>query len=591
MQPIRTATALGALALLSSQVIAAPPARAATADYEEGRLALALARGGWTRVDAPEGRLIGAVHVVRRDVFAEDEPLPTLFNAFHWLTRERVVTRELLFRAGEPWRQVAVDESVRNLRALGIFNVVRVVAVEGAEPDAVDAVVLTRDLWSLRLESSFRLTAGHLDKLDLTLVERNLFGRHKQTALRFELLPKTFSVGDYYIDNRLFGGGLSLTQTFDLVFRREDGDLEGSKGALSIGRPLRTLKQRWSWQVGLAYSDVIGRQLSGSELLTWDAPDTAAQEAIPRRWDYVAMSAAATIVHQSGGADLKHRLSVGLAGSDVSAAPLEHDLPSGDPALERAFRRDVLPRERRQVYPFVGTAGFVPDYETFTNLAGFGLSEDVRQGPWWSALLGFPLEAFGSSDDALFLRASAGWVLAPDGGLLDVSAGVAGRLEQGELMDQVYEARVRGASPLWPFGRLVARAHFEGRRADSAATLVTLGGDSGLRGYPSQAFYGFGACRVRFNVELRTPPLVVASGRVGAIVFWDGGAVYERLSDFALRQSAGVGLRFLFPQFNRYTFRLDVGVPFDGEGFTALVNFGSLQAVPLTKAEDMAIDE
>jgi len=573
--------------------IAAPSARADVAAYEDARLTRALAEAGLTAVAQPEGRPIRRIHILRHDVLAEDEPFPTFFNAFHSVTRERVIARELLFRPGEPWRQEAVDETTRNLRALGIFTIVRVSAVAPtpAEPgdaaDAIDVAVFTRDLWSLRAETSFQFTDGLVDQLALTLIERNLAGENTKAALRFELLPRTFSLGDTLENDRLFDSRWALTQTFDLIFDRDDGTPEGSRGTLSFGIPLRDLEQPWGVEARVGYQDLIGRQLQGREILTYDVPETSAAEAIPRIWDQRVVSASLQARHQFGRA-LKHRVAFGFGGSDVTLAPRAGTLTSAE---EAAFRRDVLAPERRQLYPFVSWTAFVPKYTTFVDLASFGLTEDVRLGPWGVAQLYFPLEAFGSDDDALLYGASLGFVAAPGGGLVDLYGELSGRLEQSRFVDQDYRLRLRGATPRLPFGRLVASATFEGRVRDSARTLVTLGGDNGLRGYASQAFYGYGANRMRFNAELRTPPWVIASAHVGGVVFWDGGAVWQDPADLGFHQSAGLGVRLLFPQFNRYTFRLDLGVPLDAEGFTVLATFGSLQAVPLTSSEDAALSQ
>ena len=52
----------------------------------------------------------------------------------------------------------------------------------------------------------------------------------------------------------------------------------------------------------------------------------------------------------------------------------------------------------------------------------------------------------------------------------------------------------------------------------------------------------------------------------------------------------GVGLRGLLPQFNREVFRLDLGVPIDGSGFSVTLSGGTGQAVPLTNREDLQFD-
>jgi outer membrane protein assembly factor BamA len=49
----------------------------------------------------------------------------------------------------------------------------------------------------------------------------------------------------------------------------------------------------------------------------------------------------------------------------------------------------------------------------------------------------------------------------------------------------------------------------------------------------------------------------------GLAVFYDAGDVTDRLRDVFLRQSAGIGLRFVAPQFDRVVLRADWAFPFN----------------------------
>ena len=115
-----------------------------------------------------------------------------------------------------------------------------------------------------------------------------------------------------------------------------------------------------------------------------------------------------------------------------------------------------------------------------------------------------------------------------------------------------------------------------------------LGGDSGLRGYPTGAFSVVGGNRMRANLEWRTRPLVFESVHLGAVVFYDAGSVYGVLREAVFHHSVGAGLRLLFPQFNHAPFRADFGVPLDAKGFSVIVSYGTQQAVPLTAEDDAA---
>src|SRR6266540_3822838 len=73
--------------------------------------------------------VVRAIDIRRSDIFDPGEArgwLQRAANGLHYMTRDAIVRRELLFRAGEPYDSARVFESARNLRALGVFRDVSV---------------------------------------------------------------------------------------------------------------------------------------------------------------------------------------------------------------------------------------------------------------------------------------------------------------------------------------------------------------------------------------------------------------------------------------------------------------------------------
>jgi hypothetical protein len=102
-----------------------------------------------------------------------------------------------------------------------------------------------------------------------------------------------------------------------------------------------------------------------------------------------------------------------------------------------------------------------------------------------------------------------------------------------------------------------------------------LGGDNRLRGYAPSGF---------INSEFRTGSIDILSAEVGLAAFHDAAHAAQRFSDLSPKQSAGIGLRALFPQINRTVFRVDWGLPlspgyppFPGGVF---VSFGQAFSLP-----------
>lgn len=553
--------------------------------YEKQRTDLVLREFGQIPEKNAEGRKIAFVQVVRNDVFVPGETWPTWPNLFHWLTKREVIDRELLFRAGQPYREQEIQETMRNLRGLGIFSLVSITPVKTGDPSTVGVVVYTRDLWSLRLDSGFQFTGNRFDYAVLQLTERNLLGRGKTAAPRFILQPLTFRVGEVYIDRRLFGSDLSLTENVDVIFKRNNGAAEGSLGTLIFGRPFYDLSQRWSYSLAASYADQIWRDEKDGKVETVDIPDTSGiVKKVPRVFDDRWLNVIATGLYRRG-QNYKQTFSGGI-GLRVREVKANRETKL-QPGQERVFGREVLPHTRRELFPFIGYELYLPRFVVMENLVTFGLSEHIRIGPNAKVGVELPLRAFGSSSDSFIPSGEFRYVWAGSNAMGEGALKPSARLENGKVVDQFISGQLRGATPHLLLGRLVLRGDWEVRRNDTGNVLVTLGGDNGLRGYPSRHVRKPSGNLMRGNFEYRTLPLQWQSVHVGAVLFYDIGTVYRSVKNLDLYSSVGVGLRLLFPQLNYYAFRFDFGIPIDSKGARVLVSFGRGQAVPLTAAEEV----
>ena len=570
--------------------------------YESQRVAAALQRHARTLEPQPEGKRIAFVIVEREEVFAPNELLVPIVlprfastwpNTFHWLTNEDVVRRELLLAVGDAYEQSRIDESERNLRALPVLTLARIVAVRGDTPDTVGLLIYTRDLWSLRLESAF-VGAGDAFRFQGQLTERNFLGRNKVLTLRTGIDPVTASVGQLYDDPRISGGDLALVETFDAILNRASGKLEGTRGTAALDLPIRDLRQEWSWTASAAYADFIARGLRGADIASYrDDPKKGlvlckvpARECMRQVWDDRSYALRVSTSYQRG---VRYRQTFTLS-ANASGREVADNAETALRADQRAdFTRLILPIARRQIYPALGYGLWLPDFERYHDLGTFGQSETVRVGPELSTSVSFPLRAFGSSSDSVRFVGAASYVLGDGEALADLSLSTGARLEDGAVVDQSVSVVLRGATPSWFLGRFVAYGSWLAQRRDTTRAAVVLGGDNGLRGHESGELAAVSGNRVRVNVEYRTLPVVIESVHVGAVVFYDIGSVYTALAHAPLRHAVGVGIRMLFPQFNRTPFGMDVGVPLERRGFSVVVSYGTEQVVPLTATDDAAI--
>src|ERR1700690_1823895 len=99
----------------------------------------ALALRGLSIEPEPQGKIIGAVHVVNLDVFLARERVPLLWaNIFHRTTREHHIRRESLLQAGDRYDQDLAEETTRNLQDPTLSTVWAVLPVKSTTPGRVD---------------------------------------------------------------------------------------------------------------------------------------------------------------------------------------------------------------------------------------------------------------------------------------------------------------------------------------------------------------------------------------------------------------------------------------------------------------------
>ena len=187
--------------------------------------------------------VVRTVQIVRYDIFAPSEAtnFPTrAANGLHITTRPRVVRRELLFRAEEPYDSARVAETARNLRSLGIF---RSVSIDTVRSDSGLVVrVTTRDGWSTHPILYVQSTGGRFSPT-VGVEELNFLGTATLASLRYKSDPDRSTITTVFRQPRLFAGRVGLTF---LYAHLSDGDI----GQAQVAKPFFSLSGRSSWQVG-----------------------------------------------------------------------------------------------------------------------------------------------------------------------------------------------------------------------------------------------------------------------------------------------------------------------------------------------------
>ena len=610
---------LAALPLLfiAASVALVDPPRAEALElnrkYEDDLIRWAMKKEALTPEPKPEGMVIERVVIVREEIIAASDPWPNFLNFLHRTTRDHVVRQELLVGRGDAWDVELVRESERNLRKLFILAVARTRACKGSSPDKVVLLVATKDLWSIRLNTQFSMVGTTLQLYDFFPTEQNFLGLNKRVSLHLQLrqlelstfmLHDSFSLGNLYLDERVLGSRVRLTQRFDAIISgdvpcggttggkagawcpaRGFGELEGVYGYIWLERPLFSLATKWGFSLfGLVDTGQVRSyvQQPGPALRTVSLDGVSSAlgtgDRAPRVYDRGRYEVFARVT-RSLGEEIKHNISGGL-----SAYRWRYSVPDGfpfDKEVEAWFRRNYMPRSESAAYLYASYRTHRPKFIKVKNIETLGLTEDITLGHDVSVEV---RAAAGLADfEPLYLevQAEAKYVWNPAGHLLSVRLAGQGRwqpaledqLEYGDpWANAIIEAEVREITPRVPGGRFHLRLGGRLRHNDLTRARSYLGGDDGLRGFASQQFEGDNLLHV--NAEFRSLPINILTLHVGFVLFYDGGAVWggpdpERPGhplELEYHQSLGLGLRALFPQFDREPLRIDFGIPLKNEG-------------------------
>ena len=546
---------LGRVALAASPGAADEPAQLPASSEHDGYSKLErsvieqkLSERGLSSEPAPDGKLIEDIQIVTLDVFDERDPMPDFVNVLHATSSESVIRRELLFREGEPYRASFVHETARNLRNLQQLSIVLIVPVRGSRPDRVRLLVITKDVWSLRLNWALELSNSHITSLVLNPSEENLFGSHAVIGGMFIMDPATYSLGASLGHRRLFGTHQTVTMAANVIKNRDTGVGEGSFGEFRYGQPLYSLDTKWSWGTSISWRSDIARRFVGVTV------DTTA--GIPVEYNRDRLYGGYELV-RSFGRRFKYDVSLGFEADRRVYST--RDLSAYSPIQVQRFIDEELPLSDQRIGPFAQLHAHRTDYRVLLEVETLGLQEDYRRGHDLLLRMYGGIGALGSTRDLLGSQASLAYTVPVGDGFVRPVLSSTIEWATFNRNDALFQAALRIVSPHVGFARLMIDAEFFDRYYNYLNRHYVLGGDNRLRGYAPGAFPG--STLVAINTELRTTSIDILSAQVGAAAFYDVGDAKNHVENLQLKQSVGLGVRVLFPEFDRIVMRADWGFP------------------------------
>ncbi|HEY5960542.1 MAG TPA: hypothetical protein VIV60_28510 [Polyangiaceae bacterium] len=532
--------------------------------YESDVLARVLEQRRLAVDPQPEGKTVASIVVVPLDMIEREDPLPRWVNFIHTTSRASVIEREVLLLPHKAYDQRVIDESARNLRTLRQLSLVLILPVKAEEPGQVNLLVITKDVWSLRPNFAFSIRNGTIETLTIQPSEENVAGTHLRLGGTYSYDLSTNTFGAIASHQRLWGSRIRTSIGVNAIQFRDTGHIEGSSGTFLFGQPLYSTRTEWAWGTSLAWLNRMARPMlsntSGAYApRLYRDPSVPGAAPIPYRY-HVRSWSWQTAVTRSYGTSHKFNISVGL---EALARTFDADdlIAQGySPETVRHFERDALERKNTRIGPFAAFDSYRNEYITLLDVETLGLQEDVQLGPRALVKVFTGSRHAQSTRDVVGVTAGLQYTFSAKRSLARLWAMHSAELSpRSQDRDGEVQAGLRLVSPRLAIGRFVYDGGGIYHYQDSRNRHFSLGGDTRLRGYPSQQFLG--RHLVTSNLEFRSSPVKILEVLFGLAGFYDVGDAFDTPDRLHPKHSLGIGARATAPQLQRAVGRLDVAFP------------------------------
>ncbi|MEC9415863.1 MAG: hypothetical protein VYC67_04635 [Pseudomonadota bacterium] len=474
------------------------------------------------------------------DIDAENNSLYKLLNRLHVNTRKDVIRSQLLFKVSETYDKRISEETERLLRSNRYIADTDITSNEH-ENGKVNIIVNTRDAWTLTPGFSYGRGDGK-NKSSISIRDYNFLGYGTRIGLRqksdIDRDSTSFEIGD----NNLFSTRYAINANYA---NNSDGD----KTLLDFGKPFYSLNAQ------SAYGFIYNNKTSIESL-------------------YKLGNAESQYQYTSKKYDVFYGSSNGLKENWVKRYFIggifeEHEYDNN--LNIKPISDDLIPSDRRHVYPFIGLELIEDDFIEEKNIDNIGLVEDRHLGARLSFKLGYADQSMESSSSAWFFDASySDSFFTNKKQALLFSSSLKGRYEDNNIQDLLFDMMARYDVRLSP-KRLF---HFGvdtiiGNRLD-LNNILYLGGDNKLRGYPAR--YQIGESKIILTIEQRyyTDWYPFRIARIGGAIFLDIGKTWGQedlnFPQMGWLKNIGVGLRITNSRSEiGRVLHIDIAYPLDGD--------------------------
>lgn len=485
---------------------------------------------------------VGEIVINSQDIFDESKEdtgfIHRLANRLHITTQSDVIADRLPFREGEEITPEQLAEAERIIRREMYIRDARVSYIDTCNIDDMARIqVETWDNWSLLPSVSFGRKGGK-NRFEVGFKEDNLFGRGIHASVEYKSDEQR---SGYRFVTR---APISFIPHSNVLLDVEDND-DGSIVQFQFDKPFYQLSTE-------------NRFLAN--YLSFKRVDEIFQNGGTRN----------VFEHEGHQYDLAYGFLLEREGDDLhrltfGATDQLDEFAEPEDGIETGFSQ-AIPVERRFVYPWVEYEYLQNDFKVLQEIYLTNQNEDINLG--WSAKVKVGYETYSpGSSMGIHLNSSVSRGYLWDSSLLLLGADLSATL--GVLEDDYFSASIHGEY----FNRLSSKFAFYTSGLVSITRHpfydlpVTLGGESGVRGYPLQ--YQHGDNRAMTSVELRYYPKINIYRvlDMGMVAFFDAGKTWSGDSSAdneyqSTLASTGIGARFYSNRSShRNVIHLDMALP------------------------------
>jgi len=439
----------------------------------------------------------------------ESTSIHRLINKLHIKTKVGTVSKQLLFKTGDPFKPAIIKETERYLRANNYIKDALIIPTKLCGKQ-VTIKVLTRDNWTLTPDISFGRSGGN-NKIGFKIQEQNILGNGKDLRLGYNKIAERHSTKLSYRDYHLLGSHHKLTLN---LLNNSDG-----KGyELDLGLPFYKSTSRYSWGIKSSHLTQVTPIYNNAKI----------DQKIDEKKQLHALHFGWTSKQNT---HMTQRFKVGwtLKKNEYNDS-------------KQALKINSL----TESYPWFEVNRFGTRYVKKTNFNTMGKIEDISLAQNLTLGVGLLLKPFGSTDNTLKLTTSysKGFQIRQSMlGFITLSSD--NYIGEGVRNGGNYKVQAELNHFKATGNDIRLKSVFRLSEHLLPTERIYLGGDSGMRGFP-KAFQS-GDKSFLFQAEKRLHfewyPLHLV--KFGAVAFSDIGSAWGETKKPELLANIGLGLRMI----------------------------------------------